>query len=193
MLNELDMRQYRADAEVASDDFTTLLPQRSEAQLMLMAKLLTLVHLQGRGGVIFDEAGVARPVRRSAPLNIAASQTDAAGVPAVEGKIIRVISLYALAGGTATNLTLNSKPEGDAGAAISALLANAANGGELLPRNADGWFQTKAGEALTITTGAGDATGMQVSYIEVPNYLTGDDGLVLTDENGTPLVVPDEP
>ena len=98
--------------------------------------------------------------------NVAASQTDSSIVAAVTAKIIRVISVICLAGGSTTNITFNSKPAG-AGVAIAPLLANAANGGERFEMNEHGHFQTLAGEGLTVTTGAGATTGVLVSYIEV--------------------------
>lgn len=98
--------------------------------------------------------------------NIAASQTDANVVTAVSGKRIRVIGLVVMAGGTATNVTFNSKP-GGSGVAISMLFACGANGGAVLPFNPVGWFQTVSGEGLTVTTGSGATTGIQVVYIEV--------------------------
>lgn len=101
-----------------------------------------------------------------AKANVAAATTDGVLVAAVAGKKIRVLALYAVAGATATNLTLNSKPAG-AGAAISALLANGVNGGEVLPFSPVGWFETVAGEGLSATTGAGSATGIGVVYVEV--------------------------
>jgi hypothetical protein len=95
--------------------------------------------------------------------NVALSQTDSAVVTAVPGAKINVLAVYAIAGGTATNLTFNSKPAGP-GTAISALLANAANGGAVLGYNPKGWFRTNVGEGLTVTTGAGSATGVGVVY-----------------------------
>lgn len=94
--------------------------------------------------------------------NIAASQTASSLVAAVVGKKISVLSLAFVCGATATNATFNS-----AGAAISALFANAANGGAILGHNPLGWFQTVAGEALTLTTGAGSTTGVQIVYVLV--------------------------
>lgn len=138
-----------------------------------------------KSGFINDEAGVKRRILRAFD-NVAAGQTDDAQVAAVAGHRIRVINLVALCAATATTLTFNSKPAG-AGAAIYALLANAVNGGEVLPRNEDGWFETNSGEGLSVTTGAGSTTGIAISYILVPNYLTDEDGIVLTDENGIPL------
>jgi hypothetical protein len=99
---------------------------------------------------------------KRALLNQAASGTAQSLVAAVTGKKIRVVSVFAVAGTTATNLTFNS-----ASSAISPLIANAANGGIVLGHNPGGWFETVAGEALTVTTGAGSTTGLMVNYIEV--------------------------
>lgn len=98
--------------------------------------------------------------------NVDASSTDGEIVAAVTGKAIRVLAFIAVAGDTATTLTFNTKPSG-AGSAISALFANAANGGEVLSYNDAGWFETNSGEGLTVTTGAGSTTGIQVVYAEV--------------------------
>lgn len=97
--------------------------------------------------------------------NVAASQTDSSIVaaPTNTGVKITVLAVAFVAGGTATNATFNSKGAG-AGTAISPLFANAANGGVVLPYNPKGWFQTNAGEALTVTTGAGSTTGLIVTY-----------------------------
>lgn len=98
--------------------------------------------------------------------NIAASQTDSNLVTAVSSKKIRVLALYMVTGGTATNVTFNSKPAG-AGSAKSALVADAANGGLVLGFNPVGWFETVSGEGLAVTTGAGSTTGIGVVYVEV--------------------------
>lgn len=105
-------------------------------------------------------------VKRSTPANVAASQTDSSIVAAVTNKAIRVLAAHAVAGGTQTNLTFNTKPAG-AGTPISPLLANAANGGEILPWNPLGWYDTNIGEGLTVTTAAGATSGLQVLYAEV--------------------------
>lgn len=128
--------------------------------------LLSDVNLAVTGGIYDLASQCVLPINR-AIANVAASQTDAVVIPAVGGKKIRVLWVYALAGGTATNLTFNSKPVG-AGVAISPLLANGANGGEVLSPNPYGWFETKTSEALTVTTGAGATTGIGVGYVEVP-------------------------
>ena len=190
MGQELKSHMLRALAAAATLTPDTTLPQKGDTDLTLLAKINALMHTlnlgKQRSGVLMDESGVLRQVKRSDPKNIAQSQTDSVVVAAVAGYAIRVLNVYALAGGTATNLTFNSKP-GGAGAAISALLANDANGGEVLPYNPHGWFQTAIGEGLSVTTGAGATTGLQVSYILVPNYLTDELGNPLTDELGNYL------
>lgn len=99
--------------------------------------------------------------------NVAASQTDSSVVAAVTGKRIRVIAVCAVQGATASaGITFNTKPAG-AGSAISALFAAGANNGFALGFNPAGWFQTNAGEGLSVTTGAGATVGIQVVYVEV--------------------------
>ena len=99
--------------------------------------------------------------------NVAASQTNSALVAGVSGKKIAVLAASFVAGATATNATFNSKPSGSAGSAISMLFANGANGGAVLGFNLHGWFVTKAGEGLTLTTGSGSTTGVQLVYAYV--------------------------
>lgn len=94
--------------------------------------------------------------------NIAASQTDSSLVAAVTDKKIRVISFRVMTGGTATNVTFNS-----ASTAISETFACGANGGISSAWSPTGHFETLAGEALTITTGAGSTSGVGVTYILV--------------------------
>jgi len=98
--------------------------------------------------------------------NVAASQTDSSLVSAVNGKALTIVSAFLVAGGTATNVTFNSKGTGS-GIAITALIANGANGGAVLPYNEQGWFNTNQGEALTVTTGSGSTVGIQVTYLEI--------------------------
>ncbi len=114
--------------------------------------------------VVFD--GNSELVPKFAFANVAASQTDAQVVAAVASKKIRVLAVVVVAGATATNITFNSKP-GGAGSAISCLLANGANGGAVLPFSPVGWFETAAGQGLSVTTGAGSTTGILVVYVEV--------------------------
>lgn len=96
-------------------------------------------------------------------LNQAASGTNQTVVAAVTSKKLRVLALAVTCGATATNVTFNSSSAG----AKTCLFANGANGGFILPFSPVGWFETVAGEALAVTTGAGSTTGIQVVYIEV--------------------------
>ncbi len=107
--------------------------------------------------------------------NIAASQTDATltrqddGTPllGVQNKRILIVSLFALAGATATALTFNTALTGGTGVAISPLLANGANGGLVLPLNPAGWFKTRIHQGPTVTTGSGATTGIMIGYLEI--------------------------
>lgn len=96
--------------------------------------------------------------------NVAASQTDSVLVAGIPGKVIRVVAFYFVCGATGTNATFNSKGSG-AGTAISPLIANAANSGAVLGYSEAGWHETNEGEALTLTTGAGSTTGVQIVYV----------------------------
>ena len=142
----------------------------SSADLVFEPRQVQLV-----SGFVIDASGNRLTIKR-AFANIAASTTDgtftreAGGgtLPATTGYRTRVLWVVVVAGATATNLTFNSKPTSSAGVAISPLLANNSNGGEVLPPNHDGWFQTASGEQLTVTTGAGATTGILIGYVEVP-------------------------
>ena len=99
--------------------------------------------------------------------NVAASSTDANLVTAVPGKSIRVLGFTIHAGDTAgSDVTFNRKPVG-AGVAISALKNLSANQQMVCAQSKDGWFETNAGQGLTVTTGAGSATGIDIVYVEV--------------------------
>jgi hypothetical protein len=97
-----------------------------------------------------------------AKINVAASATATSVVAAVTGKKIRVIAVSMVAGGTATNVTFNT-----ATTALSPLYALGINGVVVLPYNPAGWFETVAGDALTVTTGTGATTGISVTYAAV--------------------------
>lgn len=105
-------------------------------------------------------------VPKFAKANVAQSQTDSSVITAVSGKKLVVICFTVMTGGTATDITFNSKGSG-AGTAISMKYACGANGGAVPGYCPVGHFQTNAGEALTVTTGAGSTTGVQVTYVEV--------------------------
>lgn len=100
---------------------------------------------------------------QSAFANINASTTDGSVVAAAAGSRIVVTSVVLLAGGTATDLTFNTKPAGT-GSAISPLFAQGVRSPVLLPYNPSGWFRTNAGEGLSVTTAAGSASGVLVTY-----------------------------
>jgi hypothetical protein len=109
----------------------------------------------------FVNDGKAFNVLRADLANIAASQTDSSIVAAVAGKKIRVLAVLLHNAGTASAVTFNSKLGAAAGVAISpALLASGPPTGFL----EHGWWETVAGAALTVTTGAGSTTGIQVIY-----------------------------
>ncbi|QQS08661.1 MAG: hypothetical protein IPK69_11830 [Phycisphaerales bacterium] len=97
--------------------------------------------------------------------NVAASTTDGAVIAAVASKKLRVHALAVVCGGTATTVTFNTKP-GGAGTAISATFALPANGIMVLPESLSGWFETSAGQGLSVTTGAGSTVGIQVAYTQ---------------------------
>lgn len=95
--------------------------------------------------------------------NVAAAATDSVLVAASGGSRIRVCSVFANAvdAGVVT-FTFNSKGAG-AGTAISPTFEVPLNGGFVLP-DSEGWFETNAGEALTVTTAAASAVGLIVTY-----------------------------
>lgn len=95
---------------------------------------------------------------------IAASATDSILVAAVPGKKIRVVAFIINQGDTtASTVTFNSKGSG-AGTAVYVPLKYGANGGTSTPEVPSGWFETIAGEGLSVTTGAGSTTGVSVVY-----------------------------
>lgn len=102
-------------------------------------------------------------IPNSAILSVAQSTTDSSVVAAVTGRRIRVTSAI-LTVSSATTITFNSKPA-SAGVAISgAILVPTV--GLVLPHNPNGWFDTVAGQGLTVTTGSGATIGGQVCYEE---------------------------
>lgn len=105
---------------------------------------------------------------QTAFVNVAASATDApftgGQIPsAIAGKQVNVLAIAVVSGGTATTVTFNSK-SGGAGTACSTTFQMGINGDLSLPYNPKGWFSTNAGEGLTVTTGAGATTGIQLTY-----------------------------
>lgn len=105
----------------------------------------------------------------TAVANIASVQTDAPLVTAVPGFKIRVVAAVVVTGGSTTNVTFTTKGAG-AGVPVTALLALAVRAAFVLPVNEHGWFETKAGEGLSVTTGGTTDTGFNVSYALIPAY-----------------------
>lgn len=110
-------------------------------------------------------AGNDRAVIKFAKASVAASQTDSSVVAAVSGKKIRVLGVI-LSGASATSVTFNSKPAG-AGSAIAPAMIYTGNSVQSLAATSIGYFETAAGEGLTVTTGAGGTSAIGVVYIEV--------------------------
>lgn len=96
--------------------------------------------------------------------SVTASSTDASLIAAVASKKLRIVSLAVQAGGTATDLTFES--DGVSDTKLHKVQAGA-NGGQILPYNPVGWFETLSGEALLGTTGAGSTVEITGTYIEV--------------------------
>lgn len=96
-------------------------------------------------------------------LNLAASQTDTVIQAATTSKKVLVVSLVVIAGATPSTTVFNSKPAG-AGVAVTPTYTWAANGGIVLPFNPAGWFVSAVGEGLTVSSGAGSTTEIQVTY-----------------------------
>jgi hypothetical protein len=109
--------------------------------------------------------------------NTAASQTDEAIRAALTGRRLRVLGGTVVVGGTATNVTFNSKPSGS-GVAISPLYALGANGGMVLPFNPHGYFETAPGEGLSITTGAGATVGWLLTVAVIGTAGSGSSSLL---------------
>jgi hypothetical protein len=93
---------------------------------------------------------------------VASGQTDSSLIAAVGGKKLRIIALAVQCAGTATTSTFESSTT----TRIHKVPAGA-NGGQILPPNPWGWFETASGQSLTVTTGAGSDTDISGVYIEV--------------------------
>lgn len=109
----------------------------------------------------------------TAKANIAPSTTDAVLVATVKSKRVVVLGGFAIAAGTATTITFNTKPAG-AGVAITSDMPFGINGGVVFPvpqtmpvGEPCGYFETSSGQGLTATTGAGASIGVTVRYVLV--------------------------
>jgi hypothetical protein len=93
---------------------------------------------------------------------VAAADTDEELIAAVATKKLRVLSLVAQCGATATDMTFESSTT-----TRKHKIPAGANGGQVLPFNPTGWFETTAGESLTVTTSAGSSCEISGTYVEV--------------------------
>lgn len=93
---------------------------------------------------------------------VSASDTDEELVALVASKKLRVLALAVQCGGTATDITFESGTT----PRIHKVPAGA-NGGQILPFNPVGWFETAVGASLTVTTGSGSAVEISGVYVEV--------------------------
>lgn len=99
--------------------------------------------------------------------NVAVSQTDQLLVACPRGKRIRVLVFRLHTGGTATNVTFNSRKPNSTGVACSETFATAANGGHHGAFCPVGHFQTQIDDDLSVTTGAGSTVGVGLVYAAV--------------------------
>lgn len=111
---------------------------------------------------IMNDTTALTPKFKSA--TVAASQTDSSLVAAVTSKKIRVLALAVQCGSTATDVTFESDEATDV--RLHKVPAGA-NGGQILPFNPVGWFETASGSALIVTTGAGSSVEISGVYVEV--------------------------
>lgn len=111
-------------------------------------------------GAIMSNLTALTPKFFSASVN--ASSTDQQLVAAVTSKKLRIIALVAQCAGTATTMTFESSTT----TRIHKIPAGA-NGGQVLPYNPQGWFESASGESFTVTTGSGSTTEISGVYVEV--------------------------
>jgi hypothetical protein len=115
-----------------------------------------------RDRIVIDGEGVYELKR--AVIDTAASP-DTSIVAAVSGKKIRVLSLFLVNGHTAVNTVRFESAAG--GTALTGQMLLAANGGIVLPHNSYGWFETIAGEALSLELAGATTVDGALTYIEV--------------------------
>lgn len=81
-------------------------------------------------------------------------------VTGIPGAIIRVLSVSILATAASTVKFQSSTGTTD----ISATYPLGANGGFVLPFNEHGWFETAAGDTISLVQGSATAIGVQIQY-----------------------------
>lgn len=93
---------------------------------------------------------------------VAASDTDEELIAAVVGKKLRILALVCQCGSAATDAEFQT-----GGATRIHRVPAGANGGQVLPFNPVGWFETGVGASLTVSTGTGSSTDISGVYVEV--------------------------
>jgi hypothetical protein len=93
---------------------------------------------------------------------VAASQTDSSLIALVAAKKLRILALAVQCGATATDILFESSTT-----TRKHKVPAGVNGGQVLPFNPVGWFETVAGESLTCTTGSGSSVEISGVYVEV--------------------------
>ncbi len=83
---------------------------------------------------------------------------DGANLPAAGQTKYRVLALAVMVGATATTVQFVNSITGTA---LTPAFPCGANGGIVLPYNSYGWFETKLGESIGVTTGAGATAVVQ--------------------------------
>jgi hypothetical protein len=102
---------------------------------------------------------------QQALFNIEASQTEAVLIGGVSGKRVIVHGALIVSGPNPTSLTFNSTGSGGSFPISPTFQCGANSWGTIPPLTGlDGWFKTNVGEGLTVTTGAGSTTGIQLLY-----------------------------
>jgi uncharacterized membrane protein len=118
-----------------------------------------VTEVENLGGRIVDEQRRGRLVQRSYVTASASGNTQVIAAQGT-GLKIRVLSLFVMAA-SAVNVKFQSATND-----VTATFAVGANGGFVLPRNVDGWFQTNANEALNVNLGGAVSTGVLVTWVQ---------------------------
>lgn len=154
-----------ADVVVSTEEATTLNGSTVTAQqvqrvlLAIRTADATVRDLPGGAGQIIDETGTLRTVNR-AFVNATASGNTPVVTAQGGGVRIRVLSVNVI---TLTALTVKFQ---SATTDISPAAPLGANGGYVLPRNVDGWFQTSANEALNINLSGAGTVSCLITWVQ---------------------------
>ncbi len=138
-------------------------PRKRRGKAAIPVKSEEIVQISGK---IISDTGENLTVKRGFA-TITAGSTSAAVITGVTGKKIRVLSMDARCGGTATTIVFESKGSGTA-TAKTPVFDNAIRGNVTLGYNPDGWFESISGEGVTATTGSGSSTTLIYTYVEHP-------------------------